>query len=283
MTWKIASVALGFLIKVCVPSAHAAETLVEPAPGVSAAWILPEGKWDGRAVLLLHGLADDRDGPADLCKHLAEALTARGIATLRINFRGEGDKLRTEITSTRHIRLEDTAAACAWLRAQPGLDARRVGVLGFSLGGGTAIETAGTHPEWFRSLALWSSVGGDFYASITTGGLAETAREAALHGQAAHEFKGWKTITLRHEFFESFRGVDLNALLTRYPGALLSVRGSDDYLPPQEREYLQHAKGNPREALIIGGADHIFHAFEPARGLAARASAATVTWFEQTL
>lgn len=267
----------------CVAFARAAEERVDVAPGVGAAWLVPEGKWDGRAVVLLHGFADDMDGPADLCRHLAEALGVRGIATLRINFRGEGDKRRTEIESTRVSRLEDAAAACAWLQARPGLDAKRVGVLGFSLGGGTAIETAAGHPEWFRSLALWSSVGGDFYAAMTGGEMGTLAREAAARGKGSLEIKGWKTVTVRNAFFESFRGVDLDGLLARYPGAFLSVRGSEDHLPAHETEFLRHAKGEPREALFIGGADHIFRVFEPEKGYAARATAATVAWFERTL
>jgi alpha-beta hydrolase superfamily lysophospholipase len=100
---------LAVILALCA-GVHAAEMRVEVATGVGAAWLVPEGKWDGGVVLLLHGFADDMDGPADVCKHLAEALTAQGIATLRINFRGEGDKKRTDIASTRVTRLEDAAA-----------------------------------------------------------------------------------------------------------------------------------------------------------------------------
>jgi uncharacterized protein len=283
MKWKPIWWVVGGLLALAAGGARAAEERIEVAPGVGAAWLVPEGTWDGRAVVLLHGFADDMDGPADLCRHLAEALTARGIATLRINFRGEGDKRRTDIESTRGSRLEDAAAAYAWLQARAGVDVKRVGVLGFSLGGGTAIETAGVHPEWFRSLALWSSVGGDFYAAMTAGEMGALAREAAAKGQGSLEIKGWKTVTVRDAFFESFRGVDLDALLARYPGAFLSVRGSEDHLPAHEAAFLRAASGEPREALLIGGADHIFRVFEPEKGYATRATAATVAWFERTL
>lgn len=264
------------LVVVTPPSGEAGAA----GEAVTGAWRQPAGEWDGRAVLLLHGFADDRDGPADIAKRLAGELARAGIASLRINFRGEGDKARTRIESTFPLRLADAAAAREWMRRRPGVEGARVGAWGFSLGATTAIVTAGAQPAWFRSLAVWSSPSGDMFAHYQA---TETARTALREGVATEEVPGWKSITTRREFYESFRGVEVDRALGRYPGAFLSVRGSEDFLPQHEAEFMRIARGRPAEACLIAGADHIFKVFAPELGYAERAVRVTVEWFGRTL
>jgi len=273
------SLALLLALAALAPAARAADQHVTINPELAGAWLTPTGSWDGRAVLFLHGFADDMDGAGDLTKHTAEALARGGIASLRINFRGEGDRKRTDIRSTLQTRVEDAAAAYAFLLHQAGVQAARLGVVGWSLGTATEIETLGTHPSWFKSGIVWSSLAGDLGQFALTMPGAQQALKDGVTTQDA----GWKKITTYRNFYESFRGVDLDALLAKYPGAFLAIRGSNDFLPNRDAELVKAAPGQPVEAVLIGGADHIFNVLAPSHPHADHAVSITVRWMERTL
>ncbi len=89
------------------------------------------------AVLLLNGAARDRRAYAELAQELAQ----RGIGSLRIDLRGEGESInlgRFE-PGVRNPMLadadRDVVAALRWLRERPEVDTARIGILGASYSG----------------------------------------------------------------------------------------------------------------------------------------------------
>jgi pimeloyl-ACP methyl ester carboxylesterase len=260
-------------------AALATDTPIVITPELKGAWMTAAGPTDRRVVLMLHGFADDMDGAGDLTKHFAEELAAHGIASVRINFRGEGDRKRTVIESTFDTRIGDTEAAYAWLLKQPGIKPDHIGVLGWSLGAATEIEILGRHPGWFRTGAVWSSPCGDLEKVM----LALPGSQQALKEGVTTQDAGWKKITTYRAFYLSFHGIDLDKSLAKYPGAFLSVHGSLDFLADPGVELMKAAAGQPAEAVTIGGADHIFSVLDPSKQHAARLMEVTLAWFERTL
>jgi dienelactone hydrolase len=113
------------------------------------------------AVLVLHGCG----GFGSLDGSLAHALPQAGIATLYVDYfaqtpppgdrgycGGGGDALHVWTTWRREVL--DGAAA---LRRTSEIDPHHVGVVGWSMGGGVALDTAASAPRPFDVMVLYSA------------------------------------------------------------------------------------------------------------------------------
>jgi dienelactone hydrolase len=259
-------------------AAPVVEQAVDIRAGVAGKLTLPAGATPRQAVLLLHGWNGSMDEVGNLFADLAQTLADRGIASLRFDFSGEGERVDYVVTSTLESRIAETKAAFAWLRDT--VPDASYGVVGFSLGGLTAMEVVGQHPDWFQSMVLWSAAREMNLSRDPAYSVA--ARTALQQGQGVYQT--WATFTLTREFLLSFIGVDASKHLARYPGALLSIRGDKDYLPSHDRAWLQLTPSRDKSFLLIGGADHIFNVLEqPRPNYGARVISATADWFQRTL
>lgn len=120
---------------------RAVEATVEnPAAKVRLAGTLtlPASATPAPAVLLITGSgAEDRDETVFGHKPflvLADALTRRGVAVLRLDDRGVGGSSGDTASSTSEDFAGDALAAVAWLKARPEVDGKRIGLVGHSEG-----------------------------------------------------------------------------------------------------------------------------------------------------
>lgn len=77
-------------------------------------------------------------------REIADTLSRRGIAVLRLDDRGVGGSDPGPATATSADFADDIRAALAWLRTRPDVDSRRLGVVGHSEGGVIAPMVAAT-------------------------------------------------------------------------------------------------------------------------------------------
>ncbi|MBS1766735.1 MAG: alpha/beta hydrolase [Acidobacteria bacterium] len=116
------------------------------------------------AVILAPQFHQTRDSFAAL----AERLNARGIATLALDLRGQGestDKGGTAVAVTDDFMASakavgfdkipsDLAQAAAWLRKHKGIDGRRIGLAGASVGASAVLLAAkAVHPQAVLALS----------------------------------------------------------------------------------------------------------------------------------
>src|ERR1700730_4896765 len=139
-------------------------------------WFIPAPHGVGRApaILLLHGVADNRNAfnidcratdVKDVCPPnsvyaqgiyptFIEALHGHGYAVLAIDQRAQGES-GGDFCTYGLYETRDVAAALAYLQRRPDIDSERLGIYGSSMGAITAIHAAALMPA-FRAVAVES-------------------------------------------------------------------------------------------------------------------------------
>jgi len=168
------------------------------------------------------------------------ALAEMGISCLRFDFRGSGDSDGEFSNMTLSSEVADARAALRYLRRRRGVDPRRVGLLGMSLGSVVAQLVAAE--ESVAALALWATITRP--AEIFTWDLDTGARGYAAGTQ----------------FWLEIRSADPLAALARYRGPLLCVHGESDFVPQSQPQAALAAV--PGILHVVAGGDHAFGPYE---------------------
>jgi len=245
--------------------------------GVEGILNTPAGPIKG-SVLLLHGWNADMNEVGNLYADLAGQLAERGVASFRISFSGEGARTGYVVSSTFDSRVGEAEAALQFMKEK--FPQVSLGVQGYSLGGLTAMGLVGLYPDTFKTMVLWAAA-----AEMRINGDAAydaAVRQAMKHGRAV--YKDWTDITLTREFISGFVGVNVENNLALYTGALLTIRGDQDFLPGLDPAWLKLAPTDDKAFILMGGADHIFHVLDPDKpGYSERLLQFTANWFDRTL
>ena len=260
--------------------ALAAETSITLENGVVGTLNSPEGS-SGSAVLMLHGFGSSRDEVAGMYANAAGALADQGITTLRIDFRGYGQSGGDTGATTIDLQVEDALLATDYLLSVDGVNADKLGVLGFSLGAGVSSLATKARPGVFSSMVTWSSVGDlekDFRAILGD----EVFATAAEKGVVGFDL-GWRTMVLKQEFFDSLLTNDVAAANAAYAGSYLAIAGSEDFSAAYAPGFAQSAQGEMSESWIIEGGDHIYQVFSGDPTMSQSVISRTAEWFKDTL
>jgi carboxymethylenebutenolidase len=169
---------------------------------------------DGRAAVVLHGCG----GFSTFDHRLAAELPALGVATLDVDYFGPtpppGRKgwcdARGSAGNPFPVWVAVTDAAAAKLRATAGIVARRIGVVGWSLGGAVALAAAYDFGRAgpFHAVAGFST--GSFEGAALAAGLPPTI---LLSGGSTDAIPLAETLPL----YRALRAADVPAALYVYP------------------------------------------------------------------
>jgi dienelactone hydrolase len=233
------------------------------------------------AVLMLHGYGSSADEVGDMYGRLADALAAKGVGSLRIDFAGMGASPASTLEYTYDSMIGDAATALEWLLTQESVDPARIGVQGFSLGSLIGAHLVGSDP---RPVAFGSWSGAIMDGDPTASPDAAAECEASGEGHVVVDL-GFRTLDHSCDYFTSMAAATALTDFAPYAGALLLVAGSDDIVvDPGVSENASTASASEDVTLeIIDGADHIYHVLTDDQTLADRAIGLTADWFAAKL
>jgi dienelactone hydrolase len=241
----------------------------------------PGGDGPFPAVLMLHGFASHKDEVGDMYKRLAASLGERGIASLRIDFRGWGESGGGMENSTVTGMVEDAATAYAYLAGLDFVNSDEIGLVGFSLGGAVSLASAGAHPDWYQSMAIWSW-GGNLADEMLGSFTEEDLNTAAETGQVTVDL-GFREVTLGEGFFDSLSELDVEADFLNYPNAFLVIAGTEDFSSEYVDWFMENAQGELKAAYLMEGADHIYGVLTDDQTMANAVIDTTAGWFAMTV
>lgn len=274
LTTAIRSASFAFAL--AAGAALGGETVVDLPNGIKGTLALPDAGATGPAVVMLHGFGSSRDEVGGLFALQAAALAAEGIASLRIDFRGTGESAGDMADTTFEGLLADAATARAWLAEVEGVDAARIGVVGYSFGAAIAM----LDPRAYASVVVWGQMG-DLQAEFHEFLGQEFYDRARAEGVASVDL-GWRVVTLRQGFFDSLETHDLAARFAGYDGPFLTIAGDADPATGYFEQYLGLAAGK-KDSLVIAGADHMLGVFSEQPEFGEQVIAATTQWLGDTL
>ncbi|HET7874167.1 MAG TPA: dienelactone hydrolase family protein [Methylomirabilota bacterium] len=189
---------------------------------------LPHSTGRRPAVLVLHTSA----GPGPNVEAYGRRLAERGFVAMTPDLFALHD-FGPEGRVDHPLVLADLDGALKWLRRQPRVDPKRLGVVGFSYGGRLAVIAAATYPD-LRAAVVYYAV-----ASYQ-----ELARERPVGGRALHT-----------------RALSELAPTARAP-VLIHHGLEDTTVPPSQARLLYdalQAAGRPAALYLYPGAAHLFN------------------------
>jgi dienelactone hydrolase len=240
------------------------ETVVSLAGGdheIPATVCMPTAEGTYPAVVMLHGTGSSRDEAGGGYAYAAPVLAEKyGVATIRIDFMGNGDSTADYMGYTFESAVGDAVAAANYMAAQANIDADKIGVMGWSQGGTDALLSCGWHPELFKSIVTWAGA-----PQMALDGFFGEAQyeEAKANGYFVMNFDWRDPLNVSLQWCEDVMNTDVLKEFGAYTGPVLAIAGTNDTtVDPAWAQKIVEANTNAAsKTYYIEGMDHTFNVF----------------------
>lgn len=219
----------------------------------------PRGRGPRPAVVMLHGFTGNSVEAHRLFVDTARHLSGQGYVVLRYDARGAGNSAGSFADLTISSQIADARAALRWLGRQTGVDARRLALLGLSMGGLIATHVLATDRR-VRAAVLWNPLAQP--KALRDIRMNDDLR-AQLKRRGVADWGGWPVGRTLHRELGTFDPIQ-TLPKARCPVCLIQA-AEDQTTPIQGAQAMREAMtraGRTLDFHVIPGADHTFNRFD---------------------
>ena len=215
-------------------------------------------------VVMLHGTGSNRDEAGMGYALAAPRMAADGIATLRIDFMGNGGSTASYRDYNYTSAVIDAKAAADYLAGLETVDGGNLGVMGWSQGGTDALLAAEAHPGTFQAVVTWSGALELNGASLFAGTSFEDAyAQAKKEGFYTMTFDWREPLELGERWFQEVAETNILKVTADIKAPILAINGKDDTtVTPDNAEKIVKAAANAdSQLLLVDNCDHTYNVF----------------------
>lgn len=261
-------------------------------PGAFTVPMAGGGDSEYPTVLMLHGFGADKNEGGNMFGRLAEYLGVAGIASLGIDFAAAGDSEQPWIENDFDGMVADAVTALDWLSTHDSVDADRLGVHGWSVGGRVSATVAGSDDR-VQTLSLWAGSVQDgtdglesFFEAPTRRSCGSLYNCAVADGSVLFDPYGTGPFELSLAWFDTMAASQALTVAGDFDGPLLAIHGENDdvVLPSVSQNLITESGSHDATLRIIPGGDHTFGVYaDPDNDIAEEVLIITARWIEAQL
>lgn len=211
--------------------------------GLKGWFIKGNGKGELPTLIICHGLGANRSDFTEL----AAGLSRGGYNILLFDFRGHGESDR-KASSFGYLEQNDLIGALKYVKSREGVDRKRIGVYGFSMGGAVAILVASKTDE------IKAVISDSSYTSLREQGKG-LFKDSFLPSFLFLPPLIWMYEVVFHVDADEMSPVSAVSKMSPR-GVMVIGGGADEQMPSSDAMRLFAAANEPKELWLIPGAVH---------------------------
>ena len=234
-------------------------------------------------VVMLHGTGSNREEAGNGYAMAAPVMATQGIATIRIDFMGNGESKADYVNYNNTSAVIDAKAAADYLAGLETVDAANLGVMGWSQGGTDALLAAEAHPDTFKAVVTWS---GALYLGMTEDEDFQAAYETAKKDGYYEQTYDWREpLHIGERWYKEIAETDMLKVTAGIKAPILAINGKNDTtVTPDNAEKIVEASANDAsEVLLVDNCDHTYNVFSGDFTALFQTVDATIAFFQAQL